>query len=93
MKTERLRAFSATKSKEKSVQSCRGGSLRPPVRELNFAFGFGDKQNYGFHNRRKFFSFRTLLGRALKPRPYDCKHSIRCVVVSLRKTAPIASDL
>ena len=86
MKTERLRAFSATKSKEKSVQSCRGGSLRPPVRELNFAFGFGDKQNYGFHNRRKFFSFRTLLGRALKPRPYDCKVYLFSSAAALRET-------
>ena len=30
MKTERLRTFSATKSNEKSVQSCRGGAPCPP---------------------------------------------------------------
>ena len=88
MKTERLHTFSATKSKEKSVQSCRGGSLRPPVRELNFAFGFGDKQNYGFHNRHKLFSFRTLLGRALKTRPYDRKHPLFSAATAMRKTYP-----
>ena len=55
------------------------GLKRPPARKLVFAIGHGEYQNRNFHNRHKLFSSRTLLGRALKTRPYN-----GCVTFSRR---------
>ena len=45
------------------------GLKRPPARKLDFVIGHVENQNYSFHNRRKLFYPRTLLGRARKPAP------------------------
>ena len=59
----------AAAAKEIKVYNRRGGSPCPPARKLDFVIGHVEYQNYSFHNRRKLFYSRTLLGRAQRPAP------------------------
>ncbi len=93
MKTERSYNFSTSKSIKSLLKLVGAGLKRPPARKSGFAFGCGEKQNYGFYHRRKQFSFRTLLGRALKPRPYNCKGYFSYVAAAIRNPSCTASNV
>ena len=86
MKTERLHTFSAVKSNEKSVQSCRGGSLRPPEQSTRIKQLASVMKAVILIFYVTDYKIQLPCGRALKPRPYNRKHQVFSIAAAMRET-------
>ena len=85
MKTERLHTFSAVKSNEKSVQSCRGGFPCPPEQSTRIKQLASVMKAVILIFYVTDYKIQLPYGRALKPRPYNYGFYFFRAAAALRK--------